>query len=663
MISDQGPDQILDAESYISTLADGCVKLRSTADSLTEDEVVPISVPSLLEKAAKEAPEILALSVKRDEKWIKWTYKEYLQDVRTVAKAFIALGLEPRKSVGIIGFNSPEWFFADLAAIFANSMATGIYSTNSPEMCKYMANHSNANILVVEDDSQLKKILAVKDELPDLKAIIQYTGKPNHEGVLSWQDLLEKGRNESDEALDQRLKQICINQCCHLVFTSGTTGLPKAAMLSHDNLTFTAQVMNTSYLLKEKGQEKVVSYLPLSHIAASMMDIFVMMTCQGSTYFADKGALKGTLTTTLKEVNPTLFFGVPRVYEKIQEKMLEVGRANKGLKKQIGQWAKKTGLEHNQNVLNGTGMSMSSELKYKIADKVVFQKVKAALGVQKCKSFFVAAAPISNETLAYFMSLDIRIFDIYGMSECSGPQTFNSKDYQKLGSIGRTMPGSQTKISTVGDGEEDSISGEILMQGRNVMMGYLNAPDKTKQGITESGWLRSGDLGTMDDMGFFRITGRAKEILITAGGENIAPIPIEDSIKKYLPCVANAMLIGDKKKFLSVLLTLKTEIDSTTTEPLPELAPATIAWCESLGSKAKTIDDILDPADELVNKAIQEGINLANNDSESNAKKVQKWRILRKDFSVPGGELGPTLKMKRHIVLQQYAELVDGFYN
>jgi len=665
MISDQGPDQIVDAESYISTSADGCVKLRSTtADSkIEQDEVVPISVPSLLEKAAKEAPEILALSVKRDEKWIKWTYKEYLQEVRTVAKAFIALGLEPRKSVGIIGFNSPEWFVADLAAIFANSMATGIYSTNSPEMCKYMVNHSNTNIIVVEDNSQLQKILAVKDELPNLKAIIQYTGKPDHEGVLSWQDLLEKGKNESDEALDQRLKQVCINQCCHLVYTSGTTGLPKAAMLSHDNLTFTAQIMNKFYQLKDKGQEKVVSYLPLSHIAASMMDIFVMMTCQGSTYFADKGALKGTLTTTLKEVNPTLFFGVPRVYEKIQEKMLEVGRANKGLKKQIGQWAKKTGLEHNQNVLNGTGMSMSSELKYKIADKVVFQKVKAALGVQKCKSFFVAAAPISNETLAYFMSLDIRIYDIYGMSECSGPQTFNSKEYQKLGSIGRTMPGSQTKISTVGDGEEDSISGEILMQGRNVMMGYLNTPEKTKQAITESGWLRSGDLGTVDDSGFFRITGRAKEILITAGGENIAPIPIEDSIKKYLPCVANAMLIGDKRKFLSVLLTLKTEIDNATTEPLPELAPATIAWCESLGSKAKTIDDILEPADELVSKAIQEGINLANNDSESNAKKVQKWRILRKDFSVPGGELGPTLKMKRHIVMQQYAELVDGFYN
>ena len=159
-----------------------------------------------------------------------------------MAKAFIALGLEPRKSVGILGFNSPEWFFSDLAAIFCNSISCGIYTTNSPDMCKYMANHCKANILVVEDENQLKKILEVKDDLPDLRAIIQYTGTPKHEGVLSWSALMEKGEQESDELLDERLKQVVINQCCHLVYTSGTTGPPKAAMLSHDNLTFTAKV-------------------------------------------------------------------------------------------------------------------------------------------------------------------------------------------------------------------------------------------------------------------------------------------------------------------------------------------------------------------------------------------------------------------------------------
>merc|ERR1719420_2173375 len=194
-------------------------------------------------------------------------------------------------------------------------------------------------------------------------------------------------------------------------------------------------------------------------------------------------------------------------------------------------------------------VSMWPEMKYKIADRMVFQKVKAALGLQKCKSFFVAAAPISIETLEYFLSLDIRIFDIYGMSECSGPQTFNCAGEQRVGSIGKGLPGSQTKIASQ---EEDSecIPGEILMKGRNVMMGYLDDDEKTKDTITESGWLKSGDLGQVDEAGFFRITGRAKEILITAGGENVAPIPIEETIKKQLPCVANAMVIGDQKKVL-----------------------------------------------------------------------------------------------------------------
>jgi len=246
------------------------------------------------------------------------------------------------------------------------------------------------------------------------------------------------------------------------------------------------------------------------------------------------------------------------------------------------------------------------------------------------------------------------------MSECSGPQTFNCTEEQRVGSIGKGLPGCFTRLATKEDA--DCIPGEILMKGRNVMMGYLADHDKTKDAITESGWLKSGDLGQVDEAGYFRITGRAKEILITAGGENIAPIPIEETIKKQLPCVANAMLIGDRKKFLSVLLTLKTEVDPVTLEPLPELAPITLEWCSSIGSKAKTIQDVVDGHDEMVMKAIQEGINLANESSVSNAQKVQKWKILRKDFSVPGGELGPTLKMKRHFVLQQYAELVEGFY-
>jgi long-chain-fatty-acid--CoA ligase ACSBG len=249
--------------------------------------------------------------------------------------------------VAIIGFNSPEWFISDVASIFAGGMAAGIYPTNSPDACKHIMLNCRANILVVEDAKQLEKFLPYRDELVHLKAIVQYTGTPTTEGVISWSNLLEMGAKEAENDLEARLDAIAINQCCHLVYTSGTTGLPKGVMLSHDNLTYTAKRLCSTFDLRVK-EERLVSYLPLSHVAANIADIYAMISIVGTVYFADKNALKGTLTQSLKEALPTIFFGVPRVWEKIYEKMQEVGRRNKGLKEQIGTWAKKTGLEHNR---------------------------------------------------------------------------------------------------------------------------------------------------------------------------------------------------------------------------------------------------------------------------------------------------------------------------
>jgi len=412
--------------------------------------------------------------------------------------------------------------------------------------------------------------------------------------------------------------------------------------------------------MKEK-EERLVSYLPLSHVAANICDIFVMMTSVGSVTFADKNALKGTLTQTLQEALPTLFFGVPRVWEKIYEKMLEVGRETKGFKSDIACWAKRTGLEHNRSILSG---GTGSSFKYKIANRLVFQKVKSALGLNKCLRFYAAAAPISKEVLDYFMSLDMRILEIYGMSECSGPQLSNTYENQKLGTIGKELAGFHNKIKPVQNDEvRGENSGEICARGRHVMMGYLFNEAKTAEAFDEDGWLRSGDVGSEDLDGFVTITGRIKELIVTAGGENIPPIIIEDAIKKELHCVSNAMVIGDKKKFLSCLLTLKVDVDPDSLEPQPTLAPSALAWCQEMvagGSKATTVQEAL--ADDGVVKAIQAGIDRANASAASNAQKVQKWLILQEDFSVPGGELGPTLKMKRHVVLEKNLSKVEGFY-
>ncbi|MCL4137763.1 UNVERIFIED_CONTAM: hypothetical protein GTU68_027091 [Idotea baltica] len=614
--------------------------------------MTPISVPSLLKRTVDKYPSHIALSVKRDGQWQNFTYTEYYENVRTVAKAFIKLGLEMFHGVCILGFNSPEWFIADLAAVFAGGFAAGLYTTNNPEACEHCASNCRAQICVVEDQKQLDKILKIKPNLPHLKTIIQYIGKPTVEGVLSWSDVLDIGRNLKDTDLENRLKRIAINQCCTLIYTSGTTGAPKGVMLSHDNVTFTSTA-NTENIDCSPGKEVLVSYLPLSHVAAQVADIYVSMVSGGKVVFAQPDALKGTLVNTLKEARPTKFLGVPRVWEKMYEKMMDVGRKTTGLKKCIATWAKAVGTETN---IRREDQNFAKPLGYSVANTVVFKKVKAALGLDRCTLFLSGAAPIAPDVVKYFHSLDICLTEIYGMSESSGPHTIGKPKSFRIGSVGQTVPGCYTKLM---DPDKEG-NGEICMGGRNVCMGYLEMEEKTHETIDNEGWLHSGDIGKLDQNGFLFITGRIKELIITAGGENIPPVLIEDTLKGELPCISNAMLIGDRRKFLSILLTMKTNVDSEG-EPFDTLAPAAVEWCRMSGSAASTIQDVLAP-DEKVMKAIQDGIDRTNKQATSNAQKIQKWTILPRDFTVSGDELGPTLKLKRPIVNKKYHDTIERFY-
>lgn len=645
-----GPDQLIPANSLWTCRPDGAVQLREMASS---SAVPPLSVPTLLKRAADEVPDKLALSVKRDGVWQNWTYKEYLADSRTVAKAFIHLGLESYHSVGILGFNAPEWFIAQNGAIFAHGFSAGIYTTNSPEACKHIALNCRANILVVEDEKQLDKILQIQSELPHLKAVVQYTGIPKKPGVISWKQLMEMGEAQTDEELERRLKNIAINQCCSLIYTSGTTGSPKGVMMSHDNFTWTARIAD-SYL-RVTEEDVFISYLPLSHSAAQMIDVWMPMAAKATVCFADKNAMKGSLVNTLREVRPTFFFGVPRIFEKIQEKMIQMGKSSGAVKRLVADWAKKTGLQHNLRALEG--QAPPDGYSYPLAKKLVFSKVKENLGFDKCRILGVGAAPMAKETFEYFLSLDIPLHECYGMSETSGPHTGNRPGQHRLGSIGPSLDGCHTKIH---EPDPDG-NGEVLMSSRNIMMGYLFNEEKTKEVIDDDGWLHSGDIGKELTDGYYKITGRIKELIITAGGENIPPVLIEDILKKELPALSNAMVIGDKKKFLSCLLTLKVDVDADTLEPKSTLATPALDWCKEIGSKAKTIEEALN--DELVRKAIQEGVDRTNQQATSNAQRIQKWNLLPTDFSVPGGELGPTLKLKRHFVEKRFDTQIRNFYN
>ncbi|XP_043283439.1 long-chain-fatty-acid--CoA ligase ACSBG2-like isoform X2 [Venturia canescens] len=648
-----GPDQVLPSDVDTTCEPSGRVRIKFD-DNDRAHEVM--SVPGVLMKTVKSYGDQVALvstpGVDGNSK--TWTWKEYEAEVRIVAKAFLKLGLERYHSVGIIGFNCPQWFFADIAAIYAGGFATGIYTTNSPEACEFCAENSRANILVVEDNKQLDKILSIRNKLTHLKAIVKIDGKSKEKNVYSWEEILQIGKAESDTQLNAVLKTIGANECCTLVYTSGTTGNPKAVMLSHDNLVHDARAICQKIGL-HKGQEVVVSYLPLSHIAAQIVDIMVPMAVAATVYFADKNALKGSLVETLLVARPTAFLGVPRVWEKIYEKMMAVARSNGAIKTWIATWAKAQGLQYHMNKMNGIDYKSWG---YVLAKAIVFNKVKANLGFDRCKLCITGAAPLSVDIQKYFMSLDIPLMEVYGMSESTGGHSINTNDNYRLGSVGTSLPGFTTKL----DNPDDTGEGEVCMSGRHIFMGYLNEHEKTKESKDDAGWLHSGDLGRLDDRGYLHITGRIKELIITAGGENVPPVPIEQTLLGELPTLSNAMLIGDKRKFLTILVTLKTDMDPDTGAPLDTLTEPTRSWATSIGSGATTVKQILDNRDPAVHAEIQEALNRTNARATSNAQKVQKFRILPHDFSLPTGELGPTLKVRRNIIVNKYADLIDEMY-
>ncbi|XP_036410849.1 long-chain-fatty-acid--CoA ligase ACSBG2-like isoform X1 [Megalops cyprinoides] len=643
-----------------TTSGEGTVKLRMSDSGLAAEP--PITVHQMFSRAVERFGSQTALAWKEGEKWRTLNYKEYYQQCRTAAKSFLKLGLERYHGVGILGFNSVEWFITDIGAILAGGFAVGIYTTNSPEACQYVAENCQANILVVENHKQLQKILQIQDKLPHLKAIIQYKDalKEKRPNVFTWAEFMQMGSEVPDAQLDDIIASQKPNQCCTLIYTSGTTGQPKGVMLSHDNLTWTAFSTARHVGLKDAdvAQEVVVSYLPLSHIAAQMIDIWITMKTGGATYFAQPDALKGSLANTLREVRPTAFMGVPRVWEKMQEKMKSVGAKSSAVRKKVAVWAKSVGLQTNLNKMQSRVLA-GTPLNYRLAKKLVFCKVRKALGLDRCTKCYTGAAPITKDTLEFFLSLDIPVYELYGMSESSGPHTVSLPDAYRLTSCGKVIPGCETKLFN----QDDKGEGEICFWGRHVFMGYLNMPEKTEEALDADGWLHSGDLGKVDPEGFLFITGRIKELIITAGGENIPPVPIEDAVKEAVPLVSNAMLVGDKRKFLTMLLTIKCQVNGETGAPEDELTEEAVELCQKLGSSARRVSEIANGRDRLVVAAIQEGINHVNERATSNAQRIQKWVVLEHDFSIPGGELGPTMKLKRPVVLKMYEEQIENFYN
>ncbi|KAH8251416.1 hypothetical protein KR032_011441, partial [Drosophila birchii] len=681
-------NELKPATRYTSTSLHEAVKLRLDEPGSFSQGVVPQTIPKFFAEVCKNHPELPALVWETPgagvDGWTTLNYREYQERVEQAALMLLSVGLEERSSVGILAFNCPEWFFAQFGTLRAGGVVAGIYPSNSAEAVYHVLATGESTVCIVDDAQQMAKLRAIKERLPRLKAVIQLHGPfesfvDQEPGYFSWQKLQERNfSNDLKEELKDRESRVYANECAMLIFTSGTVGLPKAVMLTHDNIIFDTKSAAACLKDVQLGKESFVSYLPLSHVAAQIFDIFLGLSHAGCVTFADKDALKGTLIKTFRKARPTKMFGVPRVFEKLQERLVAAEAKAKPYSRLLLAQARAAVAEHKTTLIEGKTPSLCGRVKYFLASRLV-KRIRAMIGLEQSNFFLTGGAPISVEMKQYFLGLDMPLGECYGLSESGGIVAMNVGNHvSNLYSAGPTVRGATVMVQD----QDSNGEGEILMRGRSIFMGYLGLQEKTEETIKEDGWLHSGDLGFIDPKGNLVISGRIKELIITTGGENIPPVHIEELIRKELPCVSNVLLIGDHRKYLTVLMSLKTKSDAKTGIPLDALREETIEWLQDLDIHETRLSSLLNiPSDlQLPNdtaavsaalditaepnllEALEEGIKRANKHAISNAQKVQKFALIPHEFSLATGELGPTLKIRRNIVHAKYAKVIERLY-
>jgi len=616
-----------------------------------------------------ETPLIHTKREKTDTEWTSWTWSGYYAEARAVAKALIGLGLQAHDATNILAANCPEWFFAAQGSILMGGMAAGIYITNSPPAVEYIVDHSKAKVLFVDNQDQLEKALAIRTNCHSLEKVVILPFGDAHpppadcplegeglrvvpgerppadcplegEGsrvtagdrttalsfVLSWADFLEAGSAVSDATLDGRIAAQQPGDACYLSYTSGTTGQPKAVMYSHDNVLWSFHQLFAGINQEQAaGQklglsERTISYLPLSHIAGNI-DLLGPIARGDDTnaeiYFAFPDALQGSIVQTLQEVRPTMMVAVPRVWEKFEA-------ATRGMD---GQVPKPQMLE--------------------------------LLGLDQVKLAIVGAAPIAATTLHWFEELGLAINEIYGMTENTAFATMSYPTRRKVGAVGipTLAPDTQDHQLCLYPG-----TNEICTRSRATMMGYMHNPEKTVDAIDAEGWLHTGDIGAIDDSGFISIVGRIKEMIISAGGENMAPVLIEEILKKELPALSNVMVVGDRQKYVIALMTLKLEPDPANPRGFGDKLAAEAA---AVDPSATTVAEAL--SSKVWQAYLSEGVERANTQIISRAQNVRKFAVLSTDFSpspalAERAELTPTLKLKRDVAHKNFAKDIKETY-
>lgn len=556
------------------------------------------------------------------------TWNDFDRQVEETAKSLIALGVGKDDKVTILSYSCYRWVLCDMAVTSIGAVTVGIYQSLPARDCQYIIDHSDSVLAFAEDEAQLAKLLERKSDLPKVEKVVLLSGiHPGDDWVMTFEEFLDLGKDVPDGDFDARAAAVRPGDIAGIVYTSGTTGIPKGTMLTHDNITFTAQSVEKSVVWEP--DDDVFLFLPLAHVFARTAVYTAMLA--GCTMTFNRSM--DTLGEDLKAARPHWFPSVPRVYEKVYSKIISGAEAKGGAALKIFRWALSVGLEVSDLTLAKKPIPFFLGLKYGLATKLVFSKIQAALGgrVRWCIS---GAAPINPDIAKFFHAAGVLVLEGIGMTENTSFSNLNRYDNYRFGWVGPPGPGIEQKI---GD------NSEIMYKGRNVMKGYYKMPEETAQTITDDGWLLTGDVGEIDEENFLRITGRIKEIIVTSGGKNIAPARIEGIVatSKYINQIC---VVGDRRKFLTALVTVD---------------PDNVAdYARSKGIAFNRVEDLI-VHPEIV--GLIEGEVAEKNRELPSFETIKKVAIVP-EFTIENGLLTPTMKVKKNIAFKQYQDSIDAMY-
>jgi long-chain acyl-CoA synthetase len=586
------------------------------------------TIADLLPRAVEEYGPRKAVMFKDDGgQWVSRTYGEVGDIVRKLALGLIDLGVAKGDKVSILANTRPEWTFFDFAALSIGAIVVPIYQTNSPDECQYVLENSDASVVVVEDAEQLEKVRKVRGQCPKLEHVILMTGAGD--GAMSFDEVAERGAARSEEDWRERWASVTKDDICTIIYTSGTTGPPKGCVISHGNYRSMLDMVLEANILGGEG-EVTYLFLPLAHSFALLIQ-FGNFELGATLAYWERDPLR--IVPNLAEVKPTYFPSVPRIFEKIHTAATANAEKEGGAKKAIFNWAIGVGKKVREAEREGRSPGLIHRVQHPLADRLVLSKIRSIFG-GNLQQAVTGAAPINPEILRFFDAAGVLVLEGWGMTETSTAATISTPEAFKFGTIGKPFAGCEVRIAD---------DGEILVRGPNVFQGYYKNEEATRDTLKD-GWLHTGDLGEVDSEGFIKITGRKKDIIITAGGKNITPANLEAEIKQH-PLVSQCVVVGDRRPYLVALTTLDPEESAkfAKEEGLPEDPEELASHPELTASIDAHLDEV--------------------NEKFARVEQVKKVRVLGRDWGPGDDELTPTMKVKRAVVADKYSDEIESLYS